>query len=179
MCFFLLKACTLPRASRYHQVCSTRTNCTHSLSISTIVPLVLTQIVWYFRKITVPYPVHVPSPTISYSAPVVVGHGLYDHHHSYGGHSYGHGLYSSYKSPYYHSSGVKVISSPIFKSYGYHGGYHSSGYHGGYHGYHSGGLGISIGSKYSWPLKFGLKYHGWWFSQSTISFVPYRYTNSI
>lgn len=120
---------------------------------------------WYFRKITVPYPVPVPAPSVSYSAPVVVGHGSYDH--SYG--SYGHGIYSSsYKAPYYSSSGIKVITaSPSYKSY-YHGGYHGD-YHGGYHshhgGYHShygGGLGISVGSKYGWPLKFGLKYHGWW-----------------
>lgn len=117
----------------------------------------------YFRKVTVPYPV--PAPSVSYSAPVVVGHGLYDH--SYG--SYGHGIYSSsYRAPYYSSSGIKVITaSPSYKSYhhgGYHGGYHSGyhSHHGGYHSHYGGGLGISIGSKYDWPLKFGLKYHGWW-----------------
>lgn len=131
-----------------------------------------------------------PSPSVSYSAPVVVGHGLYDG--PYGHRGYGHGLYSSYgssygsSSPYYHSSGVKVIT-PTYKSYygghygslGYHGGlgyssgYHggigySSGYHGGissgYHGglsFHGGGLGLSIGGKYGFPLKFGLKYQHW------------------
>ena len=90
----------------------------------------------------------------------------------YGHGSYGHGLYSSYgSSPYYHSSGVKVIS-PTYKSYygggygslgGFHGGY-SSGYSSGYHGgvsIHGGGLGVSLGGKYGWPLKFGLKYNHW------------------
>lgn len=129
----------------------------------------------YFRKVSVPYPVVVPGPSVSYSAPVPVSHGLYDSQLSYGS-----GIYSSYRpSPSYYSSGVKVITSSPYKSYGgygynggysggYHGGY-SSGYHGGYssgfHGgisSHGGGLGFSIGSKYGWPSKFGLKYsHGW------------------
>lgn len=142
----------------------------------------------HFRKVTVPYPVAVPGPSVSYSPPVIVGHGLYDQ--PYGNRIYGHGLYSSYGGPSLYSSGVKVISSPSYGSsyrlggygsyggYGghssiYHGGYggYSGGYHGGYNGgyssgyhgglsYNGGGLGFSIGaSKYGWPLKFGLKYH--------------------
>lgn len=117
-----------------------------------------------FRKVTVPYPVPVPSPSVSYSAPVVVGHGLYSHglYGSSYGSSYGsYGSYGSsysspsYSSPWYPSSSVKIIS-PAYKSYG--------GYGGSYHGglsFHGGGLGLSIGSKYGWPLKFGLKYGHW------------------
>lgn len=173
--------CTTWLQSIYH------TNCTFSHQL-----LFYSNLCYSHRKVTVPYPVAVPGPSVSYSPPVVVGHGLYDH--SYGHRpSYGSGIYSSYGPSY--SSGIKVISSPSygnsyryggyggFGGYGgnyghsslYHGGY-SGGYHGGiggsyhggigssYHGgigssYHGAGLGFSLGTKYGWPLKFGLKYH--------------------